>query len=97
MIPHLAPPVLAQVVHRWAVESQQRARRNAMLATTECLRRRVEREDVEDFLSARYPSRYPARRPAAPATETGSGSGSGTETGTDTGTDRPDTLRRSQG
>lgn len=66
MLPHLAPRHLAPslpgrtalvgAVQRWAVESQQRARRNAMLATTECVRRRVEREDVEDFLSARYPA-----------------------------------------
>jgi hypothetical protein len=41
-------------VHRWSVESQQRARRNAMLAATECARRRAEREDVEEFFSALY-------------------------------------------
>lgn len=85
MLTHLAPPVLAHVVRRWAVESQQRARRNAMLAATECLQRRVEREDVEDFFSARYPSRYPARRPAAEGTET-----EGVTVG-------PDTLRLSRG
>lgn len=42
-------------VGRWAVASQQQARRNAMLASTACMQRRIEREDVEDFLAARYP------------------------------------------
>jgi len=39
-------------VHRWAVESQQRARRNAMLAATECAQRRAERDEVDDFFAA---------------------------------------------
>lgn len=60
MLPNLAPPVLVEAVHRWAVGSQQRARRNAMLAATECARRRIEREDVDDFFSARYPARAAA-------------------------------------
>lgn len=54
MIASFAPPVLADAVHRWAVESQQRARRNAMLATTECAQRRAEREDVDEFFTALY-------------------------------------------
>ena len=39
-------------VERWAVESQQRSRRNAMVAATALAQRRAEREDVEDFLAA---------------------------------------------
>ncbi|WP_309650405.1 hypothetical protein [Nocardioides sp.] len=81
MLSHLAPPVLVEAVQRWAVESQHRARRNAMLATTDCVQRRIERESVEDFFSERYPSRYPARRPAEQPRDAV----------------RPDTLRRSQG
>ncbi|WP_341926368.1 hypothetical protein [Nocardioides psychrotolerans] len=81
MLTHLAPPVLVEAVQRWAVESQHRARRNAMLAATECVQRRVERESVEDFFSERYPSRYPARRSADQSGDVAS----------------PDTLRRSQG
>ncbi len=37
----------------WAVDSQQRARRNAMLAATDCAQRRAEREDVADYLARR--------------------------------------------
>jgi hypothetical protein len=52
----IAPPALVgsarDRVQRWAVESQQRARRNAMLATTECAQRRAEREEVEDYFAA---------------------------------------------
>ncbi len=42
----------------WPVDSQQRARRNAMVAATACAQRRAERADVESFLRERY-------RPAA--------------------------------
>ena len=48
-------------VRDWPVASQQRARRNAMLAATDAAARRAEREDVADFLAAR------ARPPAPPA------------------------------
>lgn len=55
MIATFAPPVIptliADAVHRWAVESQQRARRNAMLASTECAQRRAERDEVDDFFA----------------------------------------------
>ncbi len=34
----------------WPVESQQRARRNAMLAATDCAQRRAERQEVADYL-----------------------------------------------
>jgi hypothetical protein len=36
----------------WSVESQQRARRNAMIASTSLAQRRAERDDVEHFLAA---------------------------------------------
>lgn len=36
----------------WPVDSQQVARRNAMLACTALAQRRAEREDVEDFLDS---------------------------------------------
>ncbi|MDO9495336.1 MAG: hypothetical protein Q7J48_06520 [Nocardioides sp.] len=52
MITSFAPPLIADAVHRWAVESQQRARRNAMLAATECAQRRAEREEVDQFFAA---------------------------------------------
>ena len=39
-------------VRRWPVESQQRARRNAMVASTALAQRRAEREDVEEFLAS---------------------------------------------
>jgi hypothetical protein len=36
----------------WSVESQQQARRNAMVASTSLAQRRAERDDVEHFLAA---------------------------------------------
>jgi hypothetical protein len=42
-------------VHTWSVESQQGARRNAMVATTALAARRAEREDVAEFLGALEP------------------------------------------
>ena len=36
----------------WSVESQQQARRNAMVASTSLAQRRAERDDVEHLLSA---------------------------------------------
>lgn len=41
-------------VRSWPVAAQQRARRNAMIALTDCTQRRAEREDVERFLAARH-------------------------------------------
>ena len=38
-------------VRRWPVESQQRARRNAMIASTALAQRRAELDEVEDFLT----------------------------------------------
>jgi len=37
---------------RWPVESQQHARRNAMIASTALAQRRAELNDVERFLAA---------------------------------------------
>ncbi len=47
-------PTLVAAVRTWSVESQQVARRNAMVAATACAQRRVERQDVDDFLRARF-------------------------------------------
>lgn len=43
----------AHQVRAWAGDSQQRARRNAMVAATACAQRRAEREEVTDFLTRR--------------------------------------------
>lgn len=54
-------------VREWPVESQLRARRNALVAATACVQRRAEREDVDDFLETMPPARTdsdPARRAA---------------------------------
>ena len=45
LIHHLSP------IARWAIGSQQRSRRNAMLASTTLTQRRSERIEVEDFLA----------------------------------------------
>ena len=50
-------------VRAWPVQSQQGARRNAMIANTALAARRAEREDVEAFLASRAPS---AARPQLP-------------------------------
>ncbi len=47
------PRQLVDLVTAWPVASQQRARRNAMIAATSLAQRRAEREAVEDFLAAR--------------------------------------------
>lgn len=43
---------VARRLSRWSVTSQQAARRNAMLACTAAAARRVEREEVAEFLRA---------------------------------------------
>ncbi|MGY2704356.1 MULTISPECIES: hypothetical protein [unclassified Nocardioides] len=43
---------LVDAVRRWPVESQLRARRNAMVASTALAQRRAELDDVEEFLAA---------------------------------------------
>lgn len=50
-------------VRQWSRESQLGSRRNAMVAATALAQRRIERQDVEDFLAAREP------RPAPRETE----------------------------
>ena len=40
-------------IDTWSVASQQRARRNAMIASTALAQRRAEIDDVEDFLALR--------------------------------------------
>lgn len=40
----------------WPVAAQQQARRNAMVAATACAQRRIEREEVADFLASRHRS-----------------------------------------
>lgn len=50
-------------VRAWPVQSQQGARRNAMIANTALAARRAEREDVEAFLASRARS---APRPQLP-------------------------------
>ncbi|GAA5153645.1 hypothetical protein GCM10023340_35950 [Nocardioides marinquilinus] len=51
--PPLTSPlrVLVRRLHDWPVASQQVARRNAMVAATACAQRRIEREDVADYLA----------------------------------------------
>lgn len=55
-----------RVVRAWPVESQQKARRNAMLACTSLTQRRMERQDVEDFLASFYGASY-AASPSQPS------------------------------
>lgn len=57
------PRSIARVVLGWHVGSQQRARRNALLASTALAQRSHERREVEEFLDAH------ARRRARPETE----------------------------
>ncbi|CAN5381795.1 hypothetical protein BH09ACT12_BH09ACT12_33020 [soil metagenome] len=37
-------------LREWPITAQQQARRNAMVAATACAQRRIEREEVADFL-----------------------------------------------
>ncbi len=59
-------PRLVRTVLSWPVESQQHARRNALVASTALTRLRVERQEVEDFL-AEHERRRTARAAAAAA------------------------------
>jgi len=53
----------------WSVESQQQARRNAMIASNSLAQRRAVLDDVEHFLaSASVPTTLPAPRFEVPAT-----------------------------
>ena len=56
----------ARTAVRWPVESQQRSRRNAMLAATELTDRRRQTLMVEEFL-ADHAARWEARHQALPA------------------------------
>ena len=62
---------LAQRVQDWSVASQQQARRNAMVATTACAQRRVERQDVDDYLDALDSMDPPAAPEESPGATTG--------------------------
>jgi hypothetical protein len=63
---------LGQAISEWPVASQQQARRNAMVALTDCAQRRAEREDVESFLAERSALRdAPAAGGSTPATDQG--------------------------
>jgi len=41
------------LLDRWARRSQQAARRNAMVASTEAVQRRIERDEVAAYVAAR--------------------------------------------
>ncbi len=60
---HLSP--VDRWVHQWAVSSQQRSRRNAMVAATALTQRRAESREVEDYLAARAVRRAVPDGPAA--------------------------------
>jgi hypothetical protein len=53
------------LVDRWAVGSQQTARRNAMIASTALTQRRAELDEVEEFLASL--GEAPAHVPTAAA------------------------------
>ena len=48
--------VMLDRVRTWGVESQQGARRNAMIATTAMAARRAERQDVDAYFAAQLPA-----------------------------------------
>ena len=50
---HLAERRVTPRLARWSQESQLHARRNAMVASTRLAQRRIEREEVEEYLAAR--------------------------------------------
>jgi len=50
------------LIGRWAVESQQKSRRNAMLASTVLTQRRAERVEAEEYFAAHV---EPERQPVA--------------------------------
>ena len=68
-ITHLAAPIVRPVLW-WAQESQRRACRNAMVASTALAERRHERRDVEEYLSLTLGERFRTpllREPVTPA------------------------------
>lgn len=50
----LTPPAIVTRVRDWGTASQQTARRNAMVAATDCADRRAVRREVEEFLLTAY-------------------------------------------
>jgi hypothetical protein len=52
-------------VHAWGIESQQGARRNAMVANTVLAARRAERQDVDAYFAAQRPAPPAPRLPTA--------------------------------
>lgn len=68
LMPLLLRPA-SQVLDRlrsWPAGSQQRARRNAMIASTACAQRRHDREDAADYLASRHRPVTPVQHPAVP-------------------------------
>ena len=64
---HLLQPAIRPAIgpaigraRRWPVESQLRARRNAMIAATALAQQRAERAEVDEFLAARHQAPVPA-------------------------------------
>jgi hypothetical protein len=55
---------LVGAVTSWPVESQQRARRNALIASTALAQRRAELDEIDEFLASLGGN--PAREDAAP-------------------------------
>ena len=49
---------------QWASASNERAIANARVGTTECSQRRLERAEVELYLTSRYPEPAPSTQPA---------------------------------
>ena len=64
---HAARATRLDGLTRWHVRSQEGARRNAMVSMTELTRRRIEREEVEEFLD-RHRRAYDAREAHAERT-----------------------------
>ncbi|MEQ6902333.1 hypothetical protein [Nocardioides sp. YIM 152588] len=57
-LPLLGPlPRLARHLRAWPVHAQEQARRNAMVAATDCADRRADREEVDRFLAERSTAR----------------------------------------
>lgn len=86
-VPGSAWQVLSGTVRRWAADSQRTACRNAMVAGTALAARRVEREEVEEYLASRTAAHVPhphattgtAPVPTTvPTTGTAAGTGDGT-------------------
>ncbi len=56
---------LAGAARRWPVDAQRGAQRNAMVACTATTRRRVERQEVEDYLQHLEARRLPIEQDQA--------------------------------